>query len=91
MLLWVLAATWPAFGQDEEAFRVLPRRVVTRHYEVMGTAPPNVLLQLGQDMDFIHDAYDREFRFVLAGEVNRKPLSKRARARLRADRLPEPG
>ena len=85
MLLWVLAATWPAFGQDEEAFRVLPRRVVTRHYEVMGTAPPNVLLQLGQDMDFIHDAYDREFRFVLAGEVNRKPLSKRARARLRRE------
>jgi hypothetical protein len=51
---------------EAEAFRILPHRAETTHYIVVGTAPPAVLLRLGRDMDFMYEAYDREFRGIFA-------------------------
>jgi len=76
-----------AFGAEGDGFGVLPYRVETVHYIVVGTAPPMVLNRLGTDMDYLYECYDREFQGVLADErESRSRASRKARRRAKSRR-----
>lgn len=85
-VLGALRPAGPVAHADDTGFDVLPYRVTTAHYEVIGTLSPVLLERFGRDMDFIHEQFAAEFASVLADRLepsasDAKPMSRIRRRR----------